>query len=194
LLFVVRGCWFVVVFLLLASSVYAAVPVSLANLNASSSNAAQIAQLEQVIIVENQRTRDYMTSFGEETQRQFILAKNDAKKEIRQILTNFKFTLAVTLFCALLAAFILGDLMHYRRERRYRMNLSRDESGYEKALKVQANAAIEPSIAAPINPLPPALPPRRMSVLGVVLLVFTSIACIVLAVIVVLQSQGVSLW
>jgi hypothetical protein len=194
LLFVVRGCWFVVVFLLLASSVYAAVPVSLANLNASSSNAAQIAQLEQVIIVENQRTRDYMTSFGEETQRQFILAKNDAEREIRSILMMFKFTLAITVFCAFLAALFLGDLFHYRRERRYRMNLSRDEAGYEKALKVQANASVVPSVAAPVNPLPPPLPQRRMSVLGVVLLVFFVIASIVLAVVVVLQSQGVSLW
>lgn len=77
------------------------------------------AAIVESIQLENQQTRAYIKEFGEETHEMYVAERNKAEKEINSILIKFKFTLAITIFCAFLAALEVHNLLKRRRENKY---------------------------------------------------------------------------
>ena len=80
--------------------------------------ASRDAELGAVIIAQQEATRDYITAFGENTNKQFILHKESVLKDIDSRLRRFKFTLAITVFCAFLAALEVNAMFNRRRKRK----------------------------------------------------------------------------
>lgn len=79
---------------------------------------------EQAVIesiqAENEQTRAAIEAFGEDTNAMYHQERLAAQKEINSVLVKFKFTLAITLFCAVLAALEVHALLKKRRENKYR--------------------------------------------------------------------------
>lgn len=87
----------------------------------------------EAIQAENEQTRTYIKTFGEETHDMYLQERANAEKEINSILVKFKFTLAITVFCAVLAALEIHTLLNKRREKKYRpMTIAKAEALQEK--------------------------------------------------------------
>lgn len=97
----------------------------------------------EAIQAENEQTRAYIREFGEETHQMYIQEREAAEKEINSILVKFKFTLAITVFCAVLAALEVHALLKKRREKKY------------TAPTVEAAEAIQEKPPIPPPPAPP---------------------------------------
>ena len=112
---------------------------------------------EQAIVesiqAENEQTRTYIRTFGEETNAMYHQERLAAEKEINSILVTFKFTLAITVFCAVLAALEAHSLLKKRREKKYRPLTIAD------AEKMQEKPPLPPELKPP--PPPPHLDTRK---------------------------------
>lgn len=108
-------------------------------------------QVIESIQAENQITREYIRNFGEETNTMYHQERLAAEKEINSILVKFKFTLAITIFCSILAALETHSLLKKRREKKYRpLTIADAEKMQEK-----------PPLPPPPPPPPPHLDTRK---------------------------------
>ena len=109
-------------------------------------------QVIESIQAENKQTREYIRTFGEETNAMYHQERLAAEKEINSILVTFKFTLAITIFCAILAALETHNLLKKRREKKYRpLTVADAEKMQEK-----------PPLPPPPSELKPPSPPPHL--------------------------------
>ena len=104
--------------------------------------AADVSQIrEQAIIesiqAENQKTRQNITAFGEETHAMYLQEKANALREINNVVTKLKFTFALTVFFSVLAALEVHNFLKRRREQRYKKPTSEAAEKIQETLDKQ---------------------------------------------------------